>query len=331
MAMFALIASVTANAATFDQVLGRWTKSITYTDEDKISNLEIKATYYSAEFIEAYIQKEAQSNMWKRVFSGELETPVTWETELSAKGNTREVWESLIAKDKIGYMAMLRNLRNIIQAGASNLDIVYNFLSDEKNVLKNKQLPFRYYSAYQSIKSIATSKAFDALEKAIRISTRNMEQLKGKTLIAADVSGSMKRAISNKGTMTSAEMATLLLSIANFICEESITVTFDTSLRTCDLSTLGGIIANAKSIKIDGGGTDMTLPFNYLLNNGIFVDRIIVLSDNEINSGWADDGWRRSVPCQSLVERYRREINPNVWVHAIDCRVTGTQHSKERT
>ena len=64
MAMFALIASVTANAATFDQVLGRWTKSITYTDEDKISNLEIKATYYSAEFIEAYIQKEAQSNMW---------------------------------------------------------------------------------------------------------------------------------------------------------------------------------------------------------------------------------------------------------------------------
>ena len=63
-AIFALIASVTANAATFDQVLDRWTKSITYKDEDEISNLEIKATYYSAEFIEAYIQKEAQNNMW---------------------------------------------------------------------------------------------------------------------------------------------------------------------------------------------------------------------------------------------------------------------------
>ena len=53
-----------ANADPFDQVLNRWTKTIIYIDEDKISFLEIKATYYSAEFIEAYVQKEAKDNMW---------------------------------------------------------------------------------------------------------------------------------------------------------------------------------------------------------------------------------------------------------------------------
>lgn len=54
-----------ASAASFEQVLDRWTKSVKYIDrEDDISNLEIKATYYSAEFIEAYIQREAEKNLW---------------------------------------------------------------------------------------------------------------------------------------------------------------------------------------------------------------------------------------------------------------------------
>ena len=63
-ALLSLIAISFANADTFGQVLDRWTKSRKYTGEDKLSNLEINATYYSAEFIEAYIQKEAEANLW---------------------------------------------------------------------------------------------------------------------------------------------------------------------------------------------------------------------------------------------------------------------------
>ena len=62
--LLSLIAISFANADTFGQVLDRWTKSRKYTGEDKLSNLEINATYYSAEFIEAYIQKEAEANLW---------------------------------------------------------------------------------------------------------------------------------------------------------------------------------------------------------------------------------------------------------------------------
>lgn len=186
-------------------------------------------------------------------------------------------------------------------------------------------MPFRFYSAYKSLEGIATSKAYDTLEKAIKISTQNIDRLSGKTLIAADVSGSMTWEVAGRSTVTCAEIATLLLSIANHICNETITVAFDTDLYMCNLPTVGGIISNARRIHVNGGGTDITLPFKYLLNNDIVVDRIIILSDNQINSGWDYSGWRNSVPCQSYADQYKQDINPDVWVHAIDMQGYGTQ------
>ena len=274
---------------------------------------------------------ERQSDLWKRLLEDRLETPVTWEKELSTKGNTKETWERLIEENRLGYMAMLRNLRNIIKSGASNLNKVYEYLTDEERVLKNKQLPFRYYSAYKTLKNegIGTSKIYDALETAIKISTKNIDRLTGKTLIAADVSGSMNFPISRKSDLTCAEVAVLMLSIANYICEETITKTFDNYLYTCNLATQNGIIANANSIKVNGGGTDITLPLRYLLDRKIFVDRIIILSDNEINREYSyNTGYSRSSTCQALVEEYKKRINPDVWVHAIDMQGYGTQQFK---
>lgn len=52
-------------ADAFDNVLQRWTKSRKFIDSDSmVGNMEVKATYYSAEFIEAYVQSQAQKNMW---------------------------------------------------------------------------------------------------------------------------------------------------------------------------------------------------------------------------------------------------------------------------
>ncbi len=60
-----MLFSVAVHADSFDRILDRWSKTRTYVDrEDDISNLEIRVTYYSAEFIEAYIQKEAAANLW---------------------------------------------------------------------------------------------------------------------------------------------------------------------------------------------------------------------------------------------------------------------------
>ncbi len=71
--LFSLIVMVTflsffaasVSAESFDNVMLRWTKSVKYIDKsDMLSNLEIKATYYSAEFVEALTQNEAKNNLW---------------------------------------------------------------------------------------------------------------------------------------------------------------------------------------------------------------------------------------------------------------------------
>lgn len=265
-------------------------------------------------------KNEEQNDMFKRLLEDKLQTPITWETQLSSRGNTKEVWEELIDNNSLGYMAMLRNLRNIIKSDVSNINKVYEFLSDEKRVLKNKLLPFRYYSAYNTLKNegIGTSKIFDTLETAIKHSTRNINRLSGKTLISADVSGSMNGFISQKSNVSCAEIAVLMMAIAIYICEETITTTFDTNLYMSSLSSQNGIIANASSIEVHGGGTDISLPIKYLLQHKIFVDRIIILSDNEINYGY-------DYVCQRYVEEYKHKVNPKVWIHAIDMQGYGTQ------
>lgn len=264
-----------------------------------------------------------QETLFKAILEDTIKIPVTWESTLSKRGNTKEVWEELIECNKLGYMAMLRNLRNIINARPDNVEKIYTALSDENRVLKSKQLPFRYYTAYKNLKNEKNiaSKAYSVLEKAMKISTKNIDELKGLTLIAADVSGSMNWNLSDKGDTTCAEIAVLFMAMANYICEEAITVSFDYNLHHNPMSNEGGIISNAESVKVTGGGTDIALPIKYLIKNNIYIDRIIIISDNEINCGYENT-------CQKLIDVYRSEINPNVWVHAIDLLGYGTQQFK---
>ena len=262
-----------------------------------------------------------QSDLWKRLIAGELQIPYTWETELSAKGNTKEVWESLIDSGKVGYMALLRNLRNIINAAPGNIGKVYETISDPGQVRRSRQLPFRFLSAHKELEEVpnATSKVFDALEAAIETSVENMPRIAGKTAIVVDVSGSMNSLVSNKSKMICAEIGLMLGVVAARICEESIFLTFDTKLYTPKVSTKGGILAQVRAIPVQGGGTHMALPFEYLTANDIKVDRIIVLSDNQCNYPY-DRG-----TIQTYADEYRKKANPDCWVHGVDLQGYGTQ------
>eukprot|EP01117_Protostelium_nocturnum_P005543 TRINITY_DN2003_c0_g1_i1.p1 TRINITY_DN2003_c0_g1~~TRINITY_DN2003_c0_g1_i1.p1 ORF type:complete len:869 (-),score=338.75 TRINITY_DN2003_c0_g1_i1:41-2647(-) len=82
-----------------------------------------------------------------------LQVPLTWETELAAKGNKPEVWEDLLSQKKLPFMAMLRNLRNFLVTGVKEDThrTVLNRLKNEKQVENSKQFPFRFLSAFQAI------------------------------------------------------------------------------------------------------------------------------------------------------------------------------------
>lgn len=266
-------------------------------------------------------KNKEQSEMWKRLLNNELEVPETWETQLSANGNNAETWEKLIDGGKVGYMALLRNLRNILNANPSNVGKVLDTIQNPEAVRRSRQLPFRYLSAYKELENIGGSRVFDALENAVEASIENMPRLEGTTVIAVDVSGSMNDTISSKSKVRCYEIAMLLGLIANKICDNSIFYTFNNGIEKYAVSHRTSILETVIRSRC-GGGTNMYLPFEKMIDDKVKADRIIILSDNECNSG---GGYYYRRPVQALADEYRRRTGNDLWVHAIDLQGYGTQ------
>jgi hypothetical protein len=109
-------------------------------------------------------------------------------------------WEAIIPS--MGYMALLRNLRNFDQAGVSDrvAEQVCARLSDPEQVAKSRQFPFRFLSAYDAAPSLRWG---HALEKALQHSLTNLPTFGGRTLVLVDTSASMtSTALSARSTIT---------------------------------------------------------------------------------------------------------------------------------
>lgn len=85
-----------------------------------------------------------------------IETPITWETELSSKGNKASVWGELISANKLPYMAMMRNLRNLLKIGLDDHlhAKVISRISNVKAVENAKMFPFQYFSALNELEDL---------------------------------------------------------------------------------------------------------------------------------------------------------------------------------
>ena len=265
-------------------------------------------------------QTPEQEALWKRVLEDTLAVPETWETELSKNGNTKESWEKLIASHKVGYMALLRNLRNILKAEPSNIEEVFNYIRNPEAVRKSKQLPFRFLSAYQNIQEVGSSRVYDILEDAMDASIENLPKIPGRTVIAIDSSGSMDSKVSEHSDMRCSQIALLLGLIANRICKDAIVYRFDTKIAKLNASHRSGILQTVAEAESWGGGTAMELPFQAMINDKIKANRVIVLSDNMCNSTW-----HRYNPVQTIADGYRRKTGNDIWVHAVDLQGYGTQ------
>lgn len=274
--------------------------------------------------------------LFGKILNGTLETPYTWETELSARGNTKEVWNELIASGKVGYMALLRNMRNIVRSGADIAPVLAT-IADPQKARASRQLPFRFYSAYLALKEagLINRKMTLAFESAIRATAENIETIPGRTLIAVDVSGSMGSPISKKSDVKCCDIASLMGAMAARICEEATVVYFDSEngwscngkegYRTAHYGRSESILDIAVNNAFRGGGTDLALPMKYALTKDVAVrpfDRVIYFSDNECNRTFRDG---RQSTAQSYVDEYRRKFNPDLWVHAVDLQGYGTQ------
>lgn len=82
-----------------------------------------------------------------------IPTPVTWETTLSEKGNCADNWEDLIRSRKLPFMAMLRNLRNMLITGVDPEvhQMCIQRLTDPGMIANSRLFPFRFFTAFQAI------------------------------------------------------------------------------------------------------------------------------------------------------------------------------------
>jgi 60 kDa SS-A/Ro ribonucleoprotein len=126
-----------------------------------------------------------QAEVWKKLASNTLESPDTWEVELSAGKDKRETFERLLREKKLGGLAVLRNLRNMVQSGVSDV-----LIRERLSQGISRAFPYRFVVAAKYAPTLE-----DAIEGAMFAAVEEVSPLPGKTGLVVDVSGSMNTAL----------------------------------------------------------------------------------------------------------------------------------------
>lgn len=164
---------------------------------------------------------EQQEAVWKKLINGTLPPPDTWEVNLSAGKDKKETFTRLIEDKKLGYMALLRNLRNMTEVNVDK-QLISRALIDGAE--KSKALPFRYVAAAKACPQLEP-----VIDEAMQIALKNQEKLPGITHIIVDVSSSMGATLSKKGTLSRVEAAAALAAMLSGICEDLRVFVFGTT------------------------------------------------------------------------------------------------------
>jgi TROVE domain-containing protein len=219
---------------------------------------------------------------------GGLPTGVTWETLSTYHKMDKAAWEAVIPQ--MGYMALLRNLRNFEAAGVDRdvLAAIGDKLRDPNEVAKSKQFPIRFYSAYKANMSLTYGLT---LEDALEHSVKNIPQLKGSTLVMVDVSGSMDSPISARSSIAQWEIASLFGAALAKRAEKADLIAYSDTWTKVPIGPQHSVLRVVERIgKHHHGGTRtiQAVASNY---NGH--DRVVILTDEQAFAssyvGWANE------------------------------------------
>ncbi len=148
---------------------------------------------------------DEQGTNFGKLLAGTIEAPDTWEVELSGGADKKQTFERLLREGKLGYLALLRNLRNMDQAGVK-AELVREAILARKGA--HHVLPFRYVAAAR-----AAPRYEACLDEALCAAIVAQTELAGDTIVLVDVSGSMNDKLSSKSDMTRMDAAATLASI----------------------------------------------------------------------------------------------------------------------
>lgn len=227
--------------------------------------------------------------LFKAIADRTLTPPDTWEVALSGGADKRETFERLLREGKLGYLALLRNLRNMAAAGV-DAGLMRDAIVARKGA--QRVLPFRFVAAARACPQMEP-----ALDQALVANIAEMPRLVGRTVVLVDVSGSMNAPLSARSDMTRMDAAAALASVIN---AEDLRV-FSFSNRLVEVPPRRGMSGVDAVIRSQShGGTEMSRAVAWV-NQNVPHDRLVVITDEQAN-GYSVWGGRQSVP-DPVVER----------------------------
>lgn len=196
-----------------------------------------------------------------------------------------EAWEAIIPS--MGYMALLRNLRNFDQAGVSDAVAIQVAakLADHDQVARSRQLPMRFLSAYNA--ASGSLRWSWALEQALDASLVNVPRLKGRTLVLVDVSGSMNHGFSKDGSLRRWNAAALFGIALATRAESADVVAFGSNSKVFPLMKGEAVLQGLQRFKngyFEGGGTATAAAVRAHFRGH---DRVVILTDEQANGGYS--------------------------------------------
>jgi 60 kDa SS-A/Ro ribonucleoprotein len=263
-----------------------------------------------------------------KLMRGTLAVAETWETRLSRAGQEAdgeedkavkkaEAWTDLIRSGRIGYFALLRNLRNILEQAPELTSYAVALLVNRNLIARSLVLPFRFRTALDAIEAVSAAgkqAVLRALSKAADLSLANVPRFAGRTLLAVDCSGSM--------IGRPMKIASLFASVL-YKTNEADLMLFSSDGKYVRFNKDDATLTIAQRIeeKAEWSGTNFHAVFERA-NVRAGYDRVIILSDMQ--------GWVGSHAPVKLFEAYVVKARKRPCIYSFDLAGYGTLQFPEK-
>jgi hypothetical protein len=254
-----------------------------------------------------------QVHLWKRLVDNELTSPDTWEVALSGGADRKETFERLIREGKLGYLALLRNLRNMVSAGC-DLVLVREAILARKGA--ERVLPFHYIAAARACPQLEPE-----LDEALCAGIADIPAFSGLTAVLVDVSSSMDARLSARSDLTRKDAAAVLAAIL----PGSVRM-FSFADHVIEIPLRRGMAGVDAIRRSQNGGTRLFDAVD-TMNREVGYDRLIVITDEQAFPANADllrgreQSARRTCPGPKglgymiNVASNRNGVGYGAWVH----------------
>ena len=300
----------------------------------------------------------------KQLVEGTLRSTDTWESRLTQAGQRAEsredrgdkkaeAWAEMVLSGKIGYMALVRNLRNIIKDAPEVIGEACNMLIRPEAVRRSRILPFRFVTARKElmklekieanriespsiwksvmdflnpppqvklVKTGPVDEALKALDRATEIALSNVPRLEGRTLVVVDESSSMTWGESV------IDVAALFAAVVLKANPDTDLMMFSDDARYVSVNRDGTLLSIQQQITSRTVSLGTNFHSIFYRANGAY-DRIVILSDMQ---GWMASGFAIGGAPTEMFADYRERTGADPHVYSFDLQGYGTLMFPER-